>query len=124
MTVPGSAHHSDAVPSADAFEDLGSELTRAIDVLTSENFEDVEAVTAGLEPFVVRLEGLKDSRPEALDRASAIDVRRKLLSLNEVATHLHLVYRGLLGIGHVADGGYGPDGRIESSHSSNVRGEG
>ncbi len=115
---------SDATAPAGPLEALSANLDDAVAVLTGRGFNDVGGVVSRLEPFIAQLQDLKHAAVPAADSKSVEGVRKNLHRLNEVTQHLHLVHRGLLDIGRVADGSYGPDGLMKTAPPASLRGEG
>jgi hypothetical protein len=105
-------------------ETLSASLNNATGVLAGRSFKDVGDVVSTLEPFIGELQGLKNSTTPDVDPKAIHEVRKSLHRLNEVTAHLHLVHRGLVDIGRVSNGSYGPDGLMSATPSASLRGEG
>ncbi len=115
---------TDVTATASPLEALSASLDDSVVVLTGRDFNDVGGVVLRLEPYIAQLQDLKHSAGPAADSNSVEGVRKSLHRLNEVTQHLHLVHRGLLDIGRVADGSYGPDGLMKTASLASLRGEG
>lgn len=105
-------------------ETLSARLNIAAGVLAGRSFRGVGDVISTLEPFIGELQSLKSSAAVDVDMKAIHEVRKNLHRLNEVTEHLHLVHRGLLDIGRVSSGSYGPDGLMTAPPSAGLRGEG